>query len=175
MELGKRIILIGCCGSGKSTLAKQLAKQTKLPLIHLDRVYYKPNWEPTPRLGWEQIQEELTEANEWIIDGNYNSTMDIRMRKTDTIIFLDFNKFVCTYRVIKRSLMNREKVRSDMGIGCKERIDWNFIKFVWSFNKTSRPKIYTSLEQYNDKNIHVLKNSKEVKAFIDCMKGQNDE
>lgn len=175
MKLGNRITIIGCCGSGKSTLARQLSVHTKLPLTHLDREYYKPNWQPTPKPEWVQKQEALTDTSEWIIDGNYNGTMDIRMKKADTIIFLDFNKFICTYRIIKRALSSKEKVRSDMGIGCRERIDFAFIKFVWNFNKTSRPRIYALLEQYSDKHVIILKNSKEVAALIDRIKEKADE
>ncbi len=164
--LGKKIMIIGCCGSGKSTLAKQLAKCIDLPLIHLDSEYWKPGWERPPKNEWEKRVKHLCTASSWVMDGNYFSTLSIRLAHADTVIFLDLNKFLCTYRVIKRALSSKQKVRSDMAQGCEERIDIEFIRFVWNFNKTMRPRIYELLESYPQLKIIVLSNSEDIKRLL---------
>jgi adenylate kinase family enzyme len=164
--LGKKIMIIGCCGSGKSTLARQLAQCVDLPLTHLDREYYKSNWEKPLKSEWEEKVQSLISRDEWIIDGNYYNTLGMRMEQADTVIFLDMNKFLCTYRVIKRACSLKESVRSDMGKGCNERFNIDFFKFVWNFNKTTRPRIYELLKSYAQLNIIILKSDKDIKKFI---------
>lgn len=159
-------MIIGCCGSGKSTLAKQLAQCIDLPLIHLDREYYKPNWEKPSKSEWEEKIRSLISGNEWIIDGNYYNTLDMRMGQADTVIFLDMNKFLCTYRVVKRACSSKESTRSDMGQGCHERFDMDFFRYVWKFNRTMRPRIYTLLKNYLQLNIIILSSSRDIKKFI---------
>ena len=163
--LGKKIMIIGCCGSGKSTLAKLLVRIIDLPLIHLDREYYKPNWEKPSKNEWGKKVQNLVIQDEWIMDGNYYNTMSIRMEQADTIIFLDFNRFLCTYRVIKRACSSKESVRSDMGKECQERLDMNFFHYVWNFNKTMRPRIYELLKRYSKVNTIILKNGRDIKKF----------
>lgn len=164
--LGKKIMIIGCCGSGKSTLARQLAKYVDLPLIHLDREYYKPNWEKSLKSEWEEKIRSLISRDEWIIDGNYYNTLSMHMEQADTVIFLDMNKFLCTYRIIKRACSSKENIRSDMGHGCHERFNMDFFKFVWNFNKTTRSRIYELLKNYAQLNIIILKSDRDIKKFI---------
>ncbi|MBZ9687389.1 AAA family ATPase [Clostridium estertheticum] len=164
--LGKKIMIIGCCGSGKSTLAKQLAHCVDLPLIHLDREYYKPNWEKPTKNEWEEKVQSLISKIEWIMDGNYYNTLNMRMEQADTVIFLDINKFSCAFRVIQRACFSKESMRSDMGHGCHERFDMDFFRFVWNFDRTMRPRIYALLKNYSQLNIIVLKSSRDIKKFI---------
>lgn len=159
-------MIIGSCGSGKSTFAKQLAHHLNLPLFHLDREYYKPNWEKPSTCEWEEKVQSLVSKHEWIMDGNYFNTLSMRMDEADTAIFLDINKFLCTYRVIKRACSPRESIRQDMGQGCKERLDMDFIQYVGSFDKTMRPRIYELLKNYPQLNIIILKNKRGIKKFL---------
>ena len=124
----KRIILIGSGGSGKSTLARQLGDKLKLNVYHLDALFWKPNWVGVPKNEQIEVQNELVEKEEWIIDGNYGGTIDIRLKSADTIIFLDVHRTICVYRAFKRMLQYRNKTRPDMGAGCKERLDFGFLK-----------------------------------------------
>lgn len=139
----KKIAIIGSGGSGKTTLALTLGKELGLPVYHLDKLYWKPGWTKTPNNQWASIQKELCEKESWIIDGNYKSTLDIRLTACDTVIFLDVNRFICIYRAIKRTLAN--KTRPDMAEGCEERFDFEFMKFLWDYPNKTRPQIMKKL------------------------------
>ncbi|EOX4485752.1 AAA family ATPase, partial [Vibrio alginolyticus] len=99
----KRIAVIGSGGSGKSTFSALLGTELNLPVHHLDQLYWKPNWVKTPKDDWIKIQKGLCESECWIIDGNYQSTLDIRFGACDTVIFLDVNRYTCIYRALKRT------------------------------------------------------------------------
>jgi adenylate kinase family enzyme len=171
IELGKRVMIIGSCGAGKSTLSIQLNEIIDIPIIHLDKEYWKPGWVESGKEEWYEKQNKLVEKENWIIDGNYGGSLDIRFSKADTVIFLDYGKYICLYRIIKRSLQNIGKNRIDMAEGCNEKIvELSFIKFVWDFPKKSRPKIIDKIEEYNKINKIILKNPKETKLFLEKVK-----
>lgn len=83
----RRIAVIGCGGAGKTTLSRELGEILKLPVYHLDSFFWNPGWVPTPPEEWRRIQEELVSRDEWIMDGDYGGTLDIRFGRADTIIF----------------------------------------------------------------------------------------
>ncbi|GAB0150938.1 hypothetical protein [Marinobacterium sp. BA1] len=91
----KKIAVIGSGGSGKSTFSALLGKELNLPVHHLDQLYWKPNWVKTPKEDWIKIQKGICDSECWIIDGNYQSTLDIRFEACDTVIFLDVNRYTC--------------------------------------------------------------------------------
>lgn len=162
----ERILIIGCGGAGKSTLARQLGEKLELPVVHLDKLWWKPGWvESTPEEFDEKLAIEL-EKPKWIIDGNYNRTMPQRIAKCDTVIYLDFSRFACLYGIFKRLLTNIGKTRPDMGAGCKEKVDWEFVKWVWNFNKNKREGYYRLLNEAEGIETIVLKNRRMVRRFL---------
>lgn len=166
----KKIMIIGSGGAGKSTLAKNLGKKLDIEVYHLDTLFWEPNWHQVPKNQQRTIQNKIVQKEEWIIDGNYGGTMAIRFQSADTIIFMDIPRIICVYRAIKRSFQYRNKSRSDMVKGNKERFDLNFYKWIWNYSKDKRPEIMESLnEMKNEKNIIILKSIKEVKNFVDIL------
>lgn len=161
----ERVMIIGSGGAGKSTLARELGLRTGLPVFHLDAVYWKPGWEPTSREEWELKIKEISCGAKWIIDGNYSGTMNIRLANADTIIFLDYSRWVNMYGIVKRRMMYRKKTRPDMNEGCKERLDWAFIKWVWSFEREKAPQLRKKLQNFPDKEVHHFRNRKELKLW----------
>ena len=162
----ERIIIIGCGGSGKSTLAQQLGQKLNLPVVHLDKLFWHPGWVESSK---EEIDGKIMEAvaaPQWIMDGNYNRTLPKRLEYCDTVIYLDFSRFACLMGVAKRVLTTYGKVRPDMGEGCPERIDFEFLKWVWNFNKTKRLHYYEILSGLEGKQVHILKNRRAVKKFL---------
>ncbi|MEM7595826.1 MAG: AAA family ATPase, partial [Cyanobacteria bacterium P01_A01_bin.83] len=136
-QLMKRIAIIGSCGAGKSTLARTLGNKLNIPVIHLDTYYWHPGWQETDANQWVEIHQNLVKGDHWIIDGNYGGTIDTRLTKADTIIWLDFNRYLCLWRVFKRYFQYPGKVRPDMAEECPERLNWNFLLYVWNFSSTA--------------------------------------
>ena len=162
----QRIMIIGCGGAGKSTLARQLGEKLDLPVVHLDKLFWKPGWEHIPREEFDKLHREALTGEKWILDGNYDRTMAERIKYCDTVIYLDFSRFACLMGVAKRILTTYGTVRPDMGEGCPERIDWEFLQWVWNFNKNKREKTYRLLNETEGIEKIVLKNRRAVKRFL---------
>lgn len=123
----KKILIIGSCGAGKSTFAKRLHNVLGVKVIHLDQCYWKSNWTRTEKEEWESKTREFIEGDEWILDGNYRSTLDLRLSQADTVIWLDFSPLICYYRTLKRRF---KKNRVDKLDNCDERMTWELMKWV---------------------------------------------
>lgn len=164
----KRVLIIGSCGAGKSTFARRLGEKTGLQVIHLDRLYWKPNWiETTDKTVWKAVVQKALAGDAWIIDGNYSGTLELRLEKCDTVIFLDMPRALCVYRILKRVAFHRPGARPDMADGCDERFDWEFIKWTWNYPSRSKPNVEALLKRCgNEKKIIRLKSKKEVENFL---------
>ena len=163
----ERILIIGCSGSGKNTLARKLGEKLKLPVVHLDRLWWTGNWENVTREEFDARLSEELEKPQWIIDGNYNRTMPQRLEKCDTVIYLDFNRFVCLWGAVKRVIRGYGKTRPDMGGNCPERFDWEFICWIWNYNKSNREKNYGLLRGTEGIQVFLLKNRRAVNQFLE--------
>lgn len=171
----KRVMVIGSCGAGKSTFSRKLHSVIKLPLYHLDQHYWKPNWEETSKEEWQEIVTILSEKQEWIIDGNYGGTMEIRMKKADTIIYLDYPTWKCLGRVVKRTFSHWHKVRPDMPEGCKERFDLEFLHYVATFNIIRRKKLLEMVDHVKQsKNVVIIRNAKQGKEYLNSLLTQSN-
>ena len=162
----ERIIIIGCGGSGKSTLARKLGQQLQLPVIHLDKLWWRPGWEHISREEFSQCLQAEMEKPQWIIDGNFDHTLSQRLQRCDTVIWLRFSRFACMCGVFKRILTTYGTVRPDMGEGCPERLDWEFLKWVWNFNREHDAKYSRLLGEMDSDKVYILKNRREVNRFL---------
>lgn len=161
----QRIMIIGSPGSGKSTLAKSIAQAFDLPLVHLDKLYWKKGWMESSAEEFDEKLSEVLKQETWVIDGNYSRTIAMRLKRADTVIFLDYPRRICLWRVIKRILKNHGTTRSDMGNDCPERFDISFLKFVWRFRKNSRENILALLSETKEKQIITIRNKKDDQQF----------
>ena len=167
----KRISIVGSGGAGKSTFAHQLADILHLPVIHLDALYWQPGWVATPQDEWRDKQQQLVQQECWIIDGNYTSTLDVRFAVADTIIFLDFPRFLCLYRAIKRRIQFAGKTRPDMAKGCPERIDREFLLWIWNYPTNGRMRVLKKIEQYQEnRQVIILRSPRQVQQFLHSLK-----
>ena len=157
----KKVIVIGCPGSGKSTVSRALHNKTGIPLYHLDMMYWNANKTTVEKSVFLECLSAVLEKDEWIIDGNYGSTMELRMAACDTVIFLDYPLEVCLDGIKER----RGKPRSDMPwIETEE--DAEFIEFIKNYNEQQKPKVLELLKKYGDKNIIILGSREQADAFL---------
>jgi adenylate kinase family enzyme len=147
-EQMRRVLVIGCAGAGKTTFSHRLGTMLSLPVINLDRYFWRPHWQLPDMREWRETVMEIAAAPEWIMDGNYSSTFDIRMPRADTVIWLDSPRHVCMRRVLVRTLKGYGRTRPDGPAGCPERIDLGFFRFVWDFHSKSRPRILEGMRTY---------------------------
>ena len=157
----KKVIVIGCPGSGKSTVSRALHNKTGIPLYHLDMMYWNANKTTVEKSVFIERLSAVLEKDEWIIDGNYGSTMELRMAACDTVIFLDYPLRVCLDGIKER----RGKPRSDMP-WIETEGDAEFIEFIKNYNEQQKPKVLELLEQYSDKNIVIFKSREQADAFL---------
>jgi adenylate kinase family enzyme len=163
----QRITIIGCGGSGKSTLASNLGHLLGIPVHHLDRLYWKPGWAETPKPEWASIQERLCDQRTWIMDGNYEGTMGIRLLASDTVIFLDMPTRICLWGAIQRFLKYRGGIRPDVSAGCPERLSLVYLLWIWTYRRKRRPRILYMLRQLSpEKYVVILKSRRSVKDFL---------
>jgi adenylate kinase family enzyme len=118
---------------GQVYSGRKLASQTGLPLIHLDREFWRPGWNEPGNDKWQSHVEELTQRKACSIDGNFSATLTIRVSAAGTIVFLDFPCWGCLARMLLRIARSRGKVRDDMAPGCPEWLDWDFLKWIWNW------------------------------------------
>lgn len=167
----KKIMIIGCGGSGKSTLAKKLGEKLNIPVIHLDQLFWRSGWSKVSNEEFETLLYHEIIKDYWIIDGNFNRTIQDRLNQCDTVIYLDYSRITCILRVLKRVLSNYGKTRLDMGENCPEKFDMEFLKWIWNFNKDHRDKYYEILSNAKDKNVIILHNRKECRDLLNELKG----
>ena len=157
----KKVIVIGCPGSGKSTVSRALHNKTGIPLYHLDMMYWNADKTTVEKSIFLERLSGVLEKDEWIIDGNYGSTMELRMAACDTVIFLDYPMDICLDGIKER----RGKPRNDLPwIETEE--DEEFIEFIKSYNEQQKSKVLELLKKYSDKNIIILESREQADAFL---------
>jgi adenylate kinase family enzyme len=165
-----RVMVIGSPGSGKTTFSVKLAEILKLPLIHLDKLFWLEGWTERSKDEFDTLLDEALQGERWIIDGNYSRTLRKRLERADTVVYFDLPTRICLFRVIKRVITNRGKTRADMGDGCPERFDLEFLKYVRNFKKTNRDKILNVLSEFSDKQIIIIKKRSDLKKLYDTLR-----
>ena len=164
-----RIQIMGCSGAGKSTLARRLGEKTGIPVVHIDRIFWKSGWVESSK---EEIDMKILTAAEeprWIMDGNYTRTLPQRLEKCDLVIYLDFPRWFCICSILGRYLQNMGRVRPDMAEGCPEKVDWEFLAWVWAYNKKHRAKFYEMFEAMPREKVVILKNRRQVHRFLNAL------
>lgn len=172
----QRIMIIGFSGCGKSTLARRIGRILSIEPTHIDALHWLPGWVESDREHKIKLLKPVLEMDSWIIEGNYPRILwRERIEKSDTIIFLDYNRFLCLWRVIKRRIMYNGKTRPDMGKGCKEKLDIEFLRWVIYDQRKKRGKIYGEInkikEVYPDKKIYIFRRDRGAEKLLTEIEG----
>ena len=141
----KKVAIIGCGGSGKSHVSRHLGRTLAAEVTHLDAVYYDDEWNPLPPEKFEAVQRQLVSAPAWVIDGNYNSTLSIRLQACDTAVFLDLPTWQCLWGIFSRQASHGAGQKQG---GVYNRLTWNFVKYVATYRRRMRPKALAQFDQH---------------------------
>ena len=141
----RRVLVVGCSGAGKTTFAMQLADVLDLPVIHLDIEYWRPGWQHPPQDEWPARVDDLAARDDWVMDGNYGATLERRLARAQAAIFLDVPRLTCLCRVIVRSWRYRGRPGPGLPAGCPERLEWQFLMWVWNYEQRSRGRVVSLL------------------------------
>jgi len=171
----RRVLVLGCGGSGKSTLARQLGDRLALPVVHLDIHYWSFGWKPTPEAEWQERVRRLAAADAWVMDGNYSASLETRLARCDAVVFLDLPRWVCILSVLLRWCRYRFAARPDLPEGCPEKIDLEFLSWVWSFQRRSRQKVLDALERLRPGvEVLQLRQRSQTRALLEALPGSSD-
>lgn len=160
-----RISIVGGSGCGKSTLCHILSKELNLPAIHLDAINFNSNWVEIDKAERDKIISARASEEKWVIDGNYNKTLKERFEKADLVIWLDYSTFMQLKGIFKRYFHTRNKERPEIP-GCKERLDFTFIKYVATYNKKKRHIIVDTLKNVSKDKVLIFKKQKDLNKWL---------
>jgi adenylate kinase family enzyme len=161
----RRVLIVGCSGAGKSTLARRLGALLDLPVVHLDHLYWRPGWIAASDDEFHAAQQETVAGDRWIIDGNYSSSLHLRLPRADTVIFLDLPRRASFRRIFVRTF--RERGRDTQAPGCVSKVDREFIAWVWTWQRLHRGPLLDRLaREAPHARIVRLTSPRQVRAFL---------
>jgi adenylate kinase family enzyme len=161
----ERIAIVGCGGSGKSHLARTLGARLGITPAHLDALYYDATWKPLDQETFGALQRDLVTAPRWIIDGNYASTLPIRLEAADTVIFLDLPGWACLLGIAQRRLRHRGGQQQDIGV--YDRITWGFIRYILGYRRKMAPRVRTLIASHaGHAQVTVLRSRADVRRYL---------
>ncbi|MDA8322887.1 MAG: DNA topology modulation protein FlaR [Actinomycetota bacterium] len=170
---GRRVVVTGMAGAGKSTFTRALSARTGLPAIVFDAHYWLPGWTEPTDAQWREKQKALLAGDGWIADGNYHATLDFRLGRADTVVFLDMRWWICAWRALLRGVRTRP-ADFELPDGCEEsrlrqlREEWCLAWRIWRGHRIERETELRILSQHGrHAAIHVLRSKRAVRQFLD--------
>ncbi len=161
----KRILVLGSSGSGKTTFSIRLGQILQRNTIHLDAEFWQPGWVATPQSEWRAKVASLIEADSWIMDGTYESTLDLRIPAADSVIMIESSRWTCLWRVLKRKATVDDQRRPDAPGG--QKLDRAFLRYIWRYPTVTRPIVLDAIRQYGpNKTTIQLTGSSQIENFL---------
>ncbi|MEQ1407855.1 AAA family ATPase [Neorhizobium sp. Rsf11] len=166
-----RILVVGCSGGGKSTLSQKIARRFGLVYLSIDRdVLWLPGWVQRERGEQRRIIEKLILQDRWVMDGTNSSTFDIRVPRSDIVVWVRMPRLVNVWGILSRWMRHWGRTRPDMAPGCPEKMDWEFFQFVWTWEEKFRPRVLAGLEEHaGDRPVLVLKSRADMRELLDLV------
>ena len=171
LEKAGRILVIGCSGGGKSTLSQKIAARFGLAYVSIDRdVLWLPGWVQRDKAEQRAIIVTKVQGERWIMDGTNPSTFDIRLPRTDLVIWVRMPRVLCIWGAVSRWLKWMGRTRPEMAPGCIEKIDWEFLRFIWTFEEKFTPRVLAGLAEHGpDVPVLQLKSRGEMRQLLDLL------
>jgi len=168
----KRVVIIGSSGAGKSTVARAVSLATDIPVVHLDRLFWRSGWKPAPPDETHTRFSQMLDGERWIIEGDFlhgqRGREAARLERADTVVFLDASRLLCLWRVLVRMVNDRKQMRPDLPDGCQEGFDWSLIRWIWSYPSSERPHILRLLDDHAvGTQTHRLRTRADVRSFLE--------
>jgi adenylate kinase family enzyme len=174
ISVGRRVVVTGMAGAGKSTFSRALAAKTGLPVIVLDVHFWMPGWAKPTEAEWREKQRGLLASDDWIADGNYHATLDLRLERADTVVFLDIRWWICAWRAFVRGI-RRRPADFELPNGCDEprlrrlRDEWCLVWRIWQVRRSERETELKILSQHGEHvAMYVLRSKRAVREFLDA-------
>ncbi|MDP9095710.1 MAG: AAA family ATPase [Pseudomonadota bacterium] len=145
----RRIIVVGCPGSGKSSLALRLGRKLGLPVVHLDVLYWRPGWQASDTVSFRTRVAEAIAGDGWVLDGSFSGlAFNLTLARADTLVIIERPRWLCQWRILWRSVFDRDPLRPDLPEGCREKLDWKLMREAWRYDRERQPVIETERLQF---------------------------
>ena len=164
LENVKKIAVVGGSGTGKTTLTNNLGRKLNVPIYHIDGIHHLENWKTRDTKERDRIILKRANEEKWVIDGTYKSTLQERINKADLVIFLDYSTISRLNGILTRYFKDKGKERPEIP-GCKEKMDWNFIKMFLTWRWTKGKEVKKIIMENKDKKILVFKNRRSLNKW----------
>jgi adenylate kinase family enzyme len=167
LEAPRRVIVIGSPGAEKGALARAIAERLKIPCLELERLYWRPGWRKPTAEEWRAQVTELADREQWVMEGTFPSTLDIRVARADWLVFVDAPMPVCFIRKLKEMIRARRDRKAEAAPGCPPRIDTRLLRFIWTFPTSIGPRINTIIaRERRNRTIFILRSKREQEDFL---------
>jgi adenylate kinase family enzyme len=173
-SVGRRVVVTGLAGAGKSTFSRALSAKTGLPVVVLDLHFWLPGWTEPAEAEWREKQKRLLAGDDWIADGNYHASLDLRLERADTVVFLDMRWWICAWRALVRGVRPRP-VGFELPSGCDEsrlrllRDEWRLAWRIWRVRRSDRERELQIVSEYGKHvAVYMVRSKRAVREFLDA-------
>lgn len=173
LRRANRVLVIGCSGGGKSTLSRKLSGRLDLPYVSMDREFYwLPGWIKRPKGEERAMIAARVAENRWIMDGSGASTFDLRLPRTDLVIWVRVPRRICLWGLACRVASSFGRVRPDMAPGCPEQLpDREFLSYIWNFERRVSPVIVKAIDRYSpEMPVLTLRSRRDMRALVESLR-----
>ncbi|PVE56382.1 AAA family ATPase [Rhizobium rhizogenes] len=168
-----RVLVVGSSGGGKTTLSRQVAHHLQAEYFSIDRdVRWLPNWTQREQGEQHRIIRDIVVHDRWVLDGSNPSTFDIRLPRTDVVIWMRLSRLTCLAGIGRRVMRNYGRVRPDMADGCAEPLpNLEFLTYIWTFEQRHAPLFVRNFDLYGPEvPIFQVKSRREADRLLDLMR-----